>query len=267
MKATKTRWVKFLGTAGARFVMIRQLRSSAGIWFHLDGFDLLVDPGPGTLVRCASSRPKLDPASLSAILLSHIHLDHSNDINVMIEAMTNGGFNPRGILFAPPEALEGETRVVLPYLRQAVRQIFPLTPGAQFPLTEKWTLHIPPFRHRHPVETYGYLLTSPAITIGHITDTAFFPDLLEGYKNATILIINVVRLKGDQDAERGIQHLNLEDARTLIREIRPRKAILTHFGMTMLKAHPWELAAQLTQELGVEVIAANDGMTVDLSAE
>ena len=37
--------------------------------------------------------------------------------------------------------------------------------------------------------------------------------------------------------------------------------------MTMLKAHPWELAAQLTQELGVEVIAASDGMTVDLSAE
>ncbi len=264
MSKTNNTWIKFLGTAGARFVMIRQLRSSAGIWYQLNGFNLLVDPGPGTLVRCATSRPKLDPQTLDAILLSHIHLDHSNDINVMIEAMTNGGFNPKGILFAPQEALEGEKRVILPYLQTAVPQIHALKPGNEFPLVNDWLLRIPPFRHHHPVETYGYLLQSPTVTIGHITDTAFFPELIDGYRGVMVLIINVVRLKGENDRERGIQHLNLENARHIIGEIRPRKTVLTHFGMTMLKAKPWELAAQLSHDLGLPIIAANDGMTLDL---
>jgi hypothetical protein len=34
--------------------------------------------------------------------------------------------------------------------------------------------------------------------------------------------------------------------------------------MTMLKARPWELAKKLTEELGLDVIMASDGMTVEL---
>jgi len=42
-------------------------------------------------------------------------------------------------------------------------------------------------------------------------------------------------------------------------------AILTHFGMTMLRAKPWEVAAALEQETAVKVIAARDGMRYELS--
>ncbi len=261
----ETRWIKFLGTAGARFVMIRQLRSSAGIWYHLDGFHLLVDPGPGTLVRCASSRPRLNPGDLDAILLSHIHIDHSTDINVMIEGMTDGGLKQRGMLLAPTEALQGENRVVLPYLQSAPRKTEILTPGVVIPLSDQWQVHIPPFTHDHGVETYGYILEGPNLRIGHITDTAFFDALFEGYSNVDVLILNVVRLRDDNDRARGILHLNVADAERLIAAIRPQQAILTHFGMTLLKAHPWEVAQQLSQKTGISVIAANDGMRFSLS--
>ena len=40
--------------------------------------------------------------------------------------------------------------------------------------------------------------------------------------------------------------------------------ILTHFGMTMIKAKPWEVASELEKELGLKVIAASDGMKIDL---
>ena len=59
MAQTKNNYIKFLGTAGARFVVARQLRSSAGIWMNVEGDNILIDPGPGTLVKCFSSRPKL----------------------------------------------------------------------------------------------------------------------------------------------------------------------------------------------------------------
>ena len=93
--------MKFLGTAGARFVVTRQLRKSGGIWLTLDDTNILIDPGPGSLNRCFSSKPKLNPLDLDGIILTHRHLDHSNDINIIIEAMTNGGFKKKGIVFAP----------------------------------------------------------------------------------------------------------------------------------------------------------------------
>src|SRR4030042_5241800 len=112
-------WIKFVGTAGARFVVAKQLRSSGGLWLSLQGVNLYMDPGPGALVRSLASKPKLDPTKLDGILLSHKHLDHSGDINVMIEAMTEGGYRRHGVLFAPQDALD-EDPVVLRYVRSFV---------------------------------------------------------------------------------------------------------------------------------------------------
>ena len=50
--------IKFLGTAGARFVVTQQLRKSGGIWLSLDGTNVLIDPGPGSLVRCLTSNQR-----------------------------------------------------------------------------------------------------------------------------------------------------------------------------------------------------------------
>ena len=104
--------ITFLGTGGARFMIISQLLASGGLWFNLDGTQILMDPGPGCIVQV--TRRKLNPEELSAIIVSHRHLDHSADVNVMTEAMTEGGFKKRGILFAPRDAIE--TEPVMPQL-------------------------------------------------------------------------------------------------------------------------------------------------------
>jgi phosphoribosyl 1,2-cyclic phosphodiesterase len=61
-----------------------------------------------------------------------------------------------------------------------------------------------------------------------------------------------------------IEHLCLHEAELIIKENKPRLAILTHFGMGMVKAKPWEIAEQLTKKLGVQVLAAQDGMQIDI---
>ena len=106
--------ITFLGTGGARIVVANQILASGGLWLNLDGTEILVDPGPGCIVQ--STKRKLRADKLSAIILSHRHLDHSGDVNIMAEAMTQGGFKHRGWLFTPADTLEGEP-VIFSYLK------------------------------------------------------------------------------------------------------------------------------------------------------
>lgn len=249
-------FIKFLGTAGARFVMINQLRSSAGIWLSLDGTNVLIDPGPGTLIRCLSSKPKLDPRKLDGIIITHRHIDHSNDANLMIEAMTNGGFERKGKVFVPGDAL-GYEPVVFSYAREEVESVEILREGGEYHL--KNIRFSTPVRHVHGVETYGLNIYGKDISISFISDTKYFEGL-ENFYRGDILILNVVRPEPRED----ILHLSLRDAERIISKNRPKVAILTHFGMKMLQAKPWLLAEEMTKKTGVKVISANDGMMVNV---
>lgn len=253
-KDKQTDFIKFLGTAGARFVMIKQLRASGGIWISCRGTNVLIDPGPGSIVRCAASRPKLDPTQLDGIILTHRHLDHSGDINVMIEAMTEGGFKKRGVVFCPKDAIE-ENPVILKHTRSFPERIEILEENKIYRVGEfEFQTSM---KHIHPVETYGFKFKIKNTNISLLTDTKYFKELVDFYKT-DILIICVVFF----EPRAGIDHLNLLDVESLLKDIRPKKAILTHFGMTMLKAKPHIKAEELTRDLGIEVLAAYDGMTI-----
>ena len=236
--------------------MIKQLRASGGIWVSYKGTNIVIDPGPGSIVHCAKSRPKLDPTKLDAILLTHRHLDHCNDINVMIEAMTQGGFKQRGKVFLPQDAL-GDDAVILKYFQKLVAGIEFLKEGVEYSIGNI-EFQVPK-RMVHPVETYGIKFKLADKSVALVSDTKYFEGLERHYK-ADIIIINVVFSKPRED----IQHLSIEDAKRIIAQICPEKTILTHFGMSMLKARPHILAESLKKELDMDIIAAYDGMSLGL---
>jgi ribonuclease BN (tRNA processing enzyme) len=251
-------FIKFLGTAGARYVVARQLRYSGGIFLHLKGKNVVIDPGPGTLVRLARSRPPIDITKLDAIILTHIHIDHSNDVNVLIDAMTSGGFHRHGILFAPDECVNGEDRVVLRYLRGFVSDIKILKPETRFAVGDlSFSTSVP---HEHSAETYGIMFNLNGTRVAFMSDTKFFPGLVRSYRAADVLVINVVFFAPHENAA----HLSLEDVAMIVREIKPRKVILTHLGLSMVRVRPRELSERLTRELGTDITVATDGMTVYL---
>jgi phosphoribosyl 1,2-cyclic phosphodiesterase len=248
--------IKFLGTAGARFVVSRQLRKSGGIWLTLDNTNILIDPGPGSLNRCLSSKPKLNPINLDGIILTHRHLDHSNDINIMIEAMTNGGFKKKGIVFAPRDALD-EDPVILKYVRPYVDKIEILKEKGYYTIGN--ISFSTPIRHKHGVETYGLNIKGKNSSLSIISDTKYFKGI-ETYYNGDIFIISSVLME-EKDY---IKHLSINDIENILAIKKPKLTILTHFGMTVIKAKPWELTEKLSKKLGISIIAANDGMQIDL---
>jgi phosphoribosyl 1,2-cyclic phosphodiesterase len=231
------------------------------VWLSVGKTNLYIDPGPGALVRCLNSRPKLEPSALDGILLTHKHLDHSGDVNVLIEAMTEGGFKKRGVLFAPGDALE-EDPVVLRYVRNYVEKVEVLKENSEYRIGE--IQFSTAEKHRHRVETYGINFKISPRTVSLIADTKFFPDLPHLYRGE-ILIIHVVRLKPVVDEP--IEHLSIEDVKTIVKRAKPKLTVLTHFGMTMIKAKPWVVAAELKKELGLRVMAASDGMKIDLERD
>jgi ribonuclease BN (tRNA processing enzyme) len=245
----------FLGTGGARIMVATQILASGGMWLNLSGTEILVDPGPGCIVQ--STKRKLRADRLSAIILSHRHLDHAGDINVMTEAMTQGGFKPRGRLFVPADALENEP-VIFSYLKGYLEGVELLKEGKSYALGG--VSFTTPVRHIHPVETYGLLFKTEKHTFSYIADTRYFDGLLKSY-GGELLIINVVFSEPRPE----IDHLSVPDAQRLITELKPKVAILTHFGMPMWRARPWEIAQRLTQETAVRVVSARDGMRFDLA--
>ncbi len=247
--------ITFLGTAGARFMVSKQITASGGMWLDLSGTQILVDPGPGSLVQ--STKRKLNAEKLSAIILSHRHLDHSTDVNVMIEAMTEGGFRKRGYLFAPADALENEP-VVFSYVRKFLDGVEILQAGKTYSVGN--VSFATPVRHILSVETYGMVFQTPSHKFSYIADTRYSEDLIQHY-GGELLILNVVLL----EPRPPVDHLSAPDVVRIVMQLKPKVAILNHFGMNMWRAHPWEVAEKLSQETGVKVIAAHDGMKFDLS--
>lgn len=250
-------FIKFLGTAGARVVVAKQLRASGGIWLSLDGTNILIDPGPGSLVHCFGSRPKLDPTTLSGIVISHKHIDHAADINVMMEAMTIGGKEPRGTVLAPGDALSGDDPIIYKYNRHYVSKIERLKKQGKYKIGSVGITAGP--LHRHGVETYGLIFQGKSgKKIAYITDTKFFPELTKKYK-ADIVIISVLSPKPVP-----YDHLSIEDVKVIVKALKPQTTILTHFGWYMIKAKPWLVAEELGRELKMKVIAASDGLAFEL---
>jgi len=264
--------VRFLGTGGARFVVAKQIRASGGMWFRFSPDDgarrdpvtqIHVDPGPGALVRATSAVPPCDPAELDALALSHKHLDHAGDVNVMIEAMTSGGFRRRGMVLAPRDAFEGEA-VIFPYAAKFVAECRYLAERSGPYYVNDVELHTS-VRHLHGVETYGMHFTYRGTTVSYLPCGRYFEGLAEDYAahRPDVLIVNVLRYRDSMK----VDHLNFDEARHLFAHVRPKVGVMTHFSTKMLEQPPERLARLLEDELGFRVFAAYDGWLLDATTE
>jgi phosphoribosyl 1,2-cyclic phosphodiesterase len=244
-------------------VVARQIRASGGMWMRFGETQIHVDPGPGALVRALSNVPPCNPRELSAIVLSHKHLDHANDVNVMIEAMTSGGFHKRGMLFAPADALEYEP-VVFPYAQKFVERVEILTERSGPYRIGEVELRTS-VRHIHAVDTFGMHFRYAGATVSYLPCGRYFDGLAEDYAahHPDVLIVNVLRYRDAMD----VDHLQFHQAKQIVATVRPRVVVMQHFGTKMLEQDPARLARELEAELGIRAIAAYDGLSLDVETE
>ncbi len=247
--------VRFLGTAGGRLVTFRLIKRSGGFLVSQNGSYLHVDPGPGAFVYLKELG--IDYRDIDLVVLSHLHLDHSADLNTVIEAATDGGKFKNVSLFAPKTAIEGEDRVLLPYLRKRLVKEEFLEEGKEL-FYKDWKVKAVIKHRHHKTETYGLLINDEII---YVSCAGFEERMLELYpKGKSLMIINTTFYKRRPNVE----HLSVEDAEILIRELKPKRAVITHYSMEMLEKNPDEVAKELSEKTGIKVLAAKDGMEVEV---
>ncbi len=248
--------ITFLGTGGGRVVVFRQLRHSGGMWLNLDGTNILIDPGPGSLVRIFEKG--FDTRDIDVIVVSHRHLDHSSDLNAVLESATESTKKPLELLVSPEDVISGEEPILLKYLRKGIKNFGIEKEGKVFEFKNVRIKTL--IKHIHAgAETYGLAFETEHKRIVYVPCGKFFEGMLSGYpESADIMIFNTtfVKPKGN------IQHLSSEDVLKMLKKLKPKKAVITHFSLEMLKSNPKAVAESLRRESGLEVIAAEDGMKV-----
>lgn len=252
-------FIRFLGTGGARFTMLKQLRKTGGLWFSYGGLNGLIDPGPGSLYHISAAVPRLDPHDLRAILLTHRHLDHSTDLNVTAEAMTGGGFEKQGSLLLPEDSASGPNPILLKYMAQKVGKVIIVSDG--IPKDIGMGVSVEPVAHiHHGVDCFGYIFRKKGLrTWGVISDTRPLDHLAERYRDCSLITLNVTF----PNKKPRLDHMSVEDAGELLEKLHPELALITHMGVIMIEAGPDKFAKMISTDQ-TRVIAGEDGMVVNL---
>ena len=246
-------FIHFFGTTGNKDIFFKKIRSSGGLYFSVDSTNIIIDPGPNTFYKYINNyEDKID-----GIILSHIHIDHSNDLNIFVELMTNGGEEKQGSLLLPNQAIE--ERVLFPYVKEFPKHLEIIKPNSNY--TIKNIEITSSIEHKHGVENYGFKIKTKNHIIGLVTDTAYFPELLNSYKGCDILIINVPYYIQDKPKPK---HLDIANVEEFIKVIKPSKVILTHFNCNILNSNTVSIANELSRKYSIEVISAEDDMILEL---
>lgn len=245
----------FLGSGGGRKITASQARATGGFVIQVGKEQIHIDPGVGSVVRAVQFG--IDTRNATIILVSHFHIDHSNDVNALIDAITFGGKEKKGILITSGF---GEKENLSNFHKNAVKDHVVLKPKEK---SEIGNVIVKATETKgHGDYTIGYKVFTPNFVLGYTSDTSFFPRLIDEFNGCDILVVNTIKPKG-QKLE---GHMNSDDAAKLIKGVKPKLAILQHFGRSMLEANPVYEARNVQKQSGVQIIAAQDGLVVDASS-
>lgn len=249
----------FLGTAGGRFATIYQTRATGGIYISDTG-NLHIDPGPGALLQM--HKHGMDPTETDCILISHCHPDHYSDAEILIEAMTRGGTQKKGMVVGSKSVMDGAGEfgpTISKYHRGLPSVIRTVIPGDKFSV-KGIKITATPCLHSDST-TVGFVIETKDGIISYISDTSYWDKLHEAHHGSRILILSVTRPLH----ARIPYHLSTEDAAEIVKEVQPEMAVLTHLGLKFIKDGPDLQAYWTYKETGIKTIAAEDGMVIEMN--
>lgn len=245
----------FLGTAGDAIVAGSQKRASGGIILQTEQCQFHIDPGPCATLRALEYG--VNPRANTAVLVTHSHVLHSCGVDDVISAMSYSGLDKTGVIVA--NRSENETSFSN-FSKQCVEKFITLEPGARVGINNV-DIRATPCFHKDK-DAIGYKIFTPTFTVSIVGDTEYKEALAQAHTGSDVLVVNC---KNPSDIiEDG--NMNTDDVIRLVEKCKPSMVIITHYSTRMLKADPIMEARKIKQATGISVIAAKDGLKIDLDS-
>jgi len=246
----------FLGTAGGNAVS-KQIQSAGGIILQIGELQFHLDPGPGALTKAKEYQVNL--SHTTAVLVTHNHVNHCAELNVMIDAMTHCGIERRGLLLASKSVVLG-TEEMNPVLTKAhatmPEKVIPMEKNHKIGID---LIEIHALTAEHSDETaIGFKFLCPKYTLSYTGDTQYSEKLVEELSGTDILIL-CVPYPGNKTTG---MNLDTENAIKIVNAVKPKVTILTGFGFDMFRTGILDEARDVQRATNVPTIAAKDGLMI-----
>jgi ribonuclease BN (tRNA processing enzyme) len=249
----------FLGTAGDSFVLSKQEMFAGGIIIQAENTQIHLNPGPGALVAAALAR--IDIRKTSAVIVTDNTLLHSHDTNVIIDIMTSGCFDAKGLLLGAKTALTQEKQEILPRIAKEYQNAVEKTIVLQEEIRINYNdVQIEAVKIKNTDKSaVGIKIITPLFSLGYTGNTKYTTKLHEAFADVEVLIVELP-LRHEEKKEEG---LCVEEAEKLIREVKPQLVVLTGFGISILKEDILELTREINRKTNVQIVAAKQGFSFD----
>lgn len=251
---------------GTGTFLVNKDRSSSAYLLETDTKKILIDCGPGTLMRLSQLGVGLQ--DIDYVFITHFHADHTGDLfplfmNYRLNAFFSGGdtmkfpevIGPKGIgkfmlksskLFELP-AVEGWEKIKFTEAQRS-QTVGDITVEA--------------FKVKHiafnlAAKSYAYRFTVGGKIIVFSGDSALCPGIRSACKNADLFFCDASYAKGGgNDA-----HMDTHEIGTISRKGKVRKVILSHFYP---QTDNIDLVSEVKEEFSGEVIRGKDSMVLPL---
>jgi ribonuclease BN (tRNA processing enzyme) len=243
-------------------------------WLSLDGHGILMDPGPGALVRLIKSAHGLDSVDeINTVLFSHLHPDHCADLVPLLFALHSPVLpstkplqllGPRGLKNYVQQLQEVYGDWILPAKRPLIVSeirseqnldpasgLWAVSPGVDTGIAVHRADHSESrfsrenlcFRFR---DEQGYTLT-------YSGDSQFCEGLVQAARDTDLLLVECST--PDEWAVEG--HMTPESVGRLCALTNPAKVVLTHFYPTVTNLN---LSALVKERFSGDIVCAADDM-------
>ncbi|HZK25512.1 MAG TPA: MBL fold metallo-hydrolase [Oscillospiraceae bacterium] len=195
-------------------------QNCSGYLLQDDGVNVLLDCGNGVLSRL---RYHCQPGELDAVMLSHLHSDHSSDVMILRYALQiNGRQNTESPLkvYAPPQPKEEYARLAYKNYLQSQ----PLSADSKLTIGK---LQFTFSKGVHAVPSYVITVTAEGKKLVYSGDTAYFPALVEAVQGADLFLCEANFLKSDLQLGNP-NHLAAYQAAEVAKAGGVKQLVLTH---------------------------------------
>ncbi len=256
-----------LGSGGGRHHIRTQKRATGGIIFKTNEFQAHIDPGPGAIVRI--NQYGEDPTKTDVFIVTHVHIDHFNDINVIIEASRNDFYDKdrniiqKGTLITTSDTLQ----YVSNYHKNMLEKVVCFKAGDIYHYKNAIIIGTRVL-HDPKVEGFGIRFELDGYSIAFSSDTMVFDGFSEQFSKLNILVLNLLR----PDSITCKRHLCTDEVIPFLNKIEPPldSLILTHFGSFMdgsrssINNVPSQVQKLKENTIIKKIIPAEDGLKIKI---